>query len=99
VSWAAEHHVVFVDPAGARRRGRIAIGGPEPTEDRWTCRVLADGIVEGEITERSAVRVLVRALEHLASTLHERTQEGWRYLEPSDDSDAELALLFCGFWR
>jgi hypothetical protein len=99
MSWAAEHYLVFVNPAGMRRRGRIAIGRPEHSGDRqWTCRVLADSIIDGEVTDRSAVRVIVRALQHLATTLHERAQHGWRYLEPHDGSDAQLELLFHGLW-
>jgi hypothetical protein len=100
VSWAAEHHVIVVDPTGVRERGRIAIGRPERASDQqWTCRVLADGIVDDEaVTDRSAVRVIVRALQRLASTLHDHAQHGWRYLEPHDESDAQLELLFGGLW-
>ncbi|HUQ08035.1 MAG TPA: hypothetical protein VM261_36320 [Kofleriaceae bacterium] len=32
-TWIAEEHVVFVDPDGSRKAGRIAVAQPVPVDD------------------------------------------------------------------
>lgn len=102
MKWLAEHSVTFVATDGKRWRSRIAIAEPEQrTTGEWGCRIIAEGVVRipGPIFGASKLQALVLALQFLAWELHRFIEQGGKALEPGDESDTRLDLIFGKLWR
>jgi hypothetical protein len=100
VTWIAEELVIFMDPGGASRRGRIAIGLPELVNGyEGRCAVSLEGLEPGGSPDRvstgeGTLQALVLALRLAGMRLHDFQVRGGRVLDPQDGSDLPLTTIF-----
>src|SRR5689334_1996949 len=95
-TWIAEEPVVFVRADGRRSAGRIAVAQPERADTgEARCAVILEGLETNlPISGESTLQALLLGLRFLGMRLHDFLSNGGRVLDPEDDSDLQLDVLF-----
>ena len=106
--WIAERRVILVHPDGHRVAGHIAVGQPytlagaDPAVNYEShCPIEIDGLHSSRhpVISGGTLGALLSAVEFLGTMLHDFIANGGRVLEPEDESDVPLALLFGPLFR
>jgi len=90
--WIATTELVWVDPDGTRRPGRIAVARPVQRETgEWGCQVHAVGFERRTRTifGASSWQALQLALQFIGYDVHRYVEEGGSMLWPSEPADDE----------
>ncbi|MFO0736429.1 MAG: hypothetical protein U0270_11130 [Labilithrix sp.] len=100
--WIAEQPVIFVQPNGSRREGRIAFGTPyRAPEGECRCPVALDGLDSRgpDIAGDSTLQALLLAVRFAAARLSSFREQGGRLFYPTtsggdqgDDPGEEMDL-------
>jgi hypothetical protein len=106
--WIAERRVVIVHPDGRRVPGHIAIGQPytlaggDPAAGYEShCPIEIDSLHSRAhpVIAGGTLGALLSGVEFLGVILHGFIAHGGRVLDPDDDSEVPLEVLFGPLWR
>ena len=96
MKWIAEEHVIWAFPDGQRRKGRIAVGEPQPAPGGETdCHYALDGLeyVVGPLKGGGPMQALCIALRFIGWKLHDFLARGGRVLN-DDGEDVGMEAIF-----